>query len=251
MKIVGVFTATHPELSAIRRLLVVQSEGRWNGVRYQIGRFRECRVILVHTGVGRHRAEAAAREALSREPIELAISSGFAGALTPAHIGDLLIGTEVMESPASGQARNVERHTLACDPLLSAAAFRVAQKANVPAHRGRIATVPHVVWRATDKRDLAADTGGIGLDMESATVGALARDRQVPFLVVRAVSDLLDEDLPMDFNLFLAPARWPRAATAVLTHPSSLLALGTFRQQVAQASQTLTRFYQEFFREIE
>lgn len=251
MKVVGVFTATRPELSAVRRLLVVQSEGRWGGVRYQIGRFRECRVVLVHTGIGRHRAEAAAREALSREPIELAISSGFAGALTPAHVGDLLIGTEVTEPSVSSRAPQVEGHTIACDALLSAAAFRVAQKANVPAHRGRIATVPQVVWRARDKREIAADTGGIGLDMESATLGVLALERRVPFLVVRAVSDLMDEDLPMDFNLFLSPARWPRAATAVLAHPSSLFALGAFRRQVEQASQMLTLFFQEFFREIE
>lgn len=249
MRVVGVFTATRPELSAVRRLLVVQSEGRWGGVRYHIGRFRECRVVLVHTGVGRTRAEVAAKEALSREPIELAISSGFAGALTPAHVGDLLIGTEVTEPSARAPQR--EGNTIACDALLSAAAFRVAQKANVPAHRGRIATVPHVVWRAKDKRDIAADTGGIGLDMESATLGVLAQERGVPFLVVRAVSDLMDEDLPMDFNLFLSPARWTRAATAVLAHPSSLLALGTFRRQVVEASQMLTRFFQEFFREIE
>ena len=41
-------------------------------------------------------------------------------------------------------------------------------------------------------------------------IGAEAAERRIPFAVIRAVSDLLDEDLPLDFNLFLTPSDWSK-----------------------------------------
>jgi hypothetical protein len=36
--------------------------------------------------------------------------------------------------------------------------------------------------------------------MESAAIAAVCAELQLPYLVVRAISDTFDEDLPVDFN---------------------------------------------------
>jgi adenosylhomocysteine nucleosidase len=64
------------------------------------------------------------------------------------------------------------------------------------------------------------------------------------------VSDLLDEDLPLDFNLFLTPDGWPKGALACLTHPSRLLGLKRVRAQATLATERLTRFFERFLDDV-
>jgi nucleoside phosphorylase len=39
------------------------------------------------------------------------------------------------------------------------------------------------------------------VDMESTAVADVCASRGLPFLIARSITDLLDEDLPLDFNL--------------------------------------------------
>ncbi|TLY13224.1 MAG: hypothetical protein E6K69_09360, partial [Nitrospirae bacterium] len=96
MKRVGIFTATRWELNAIRGAIQVDEERRLAGSRCVIGRRGNCRLWLYQTGVGLERARAVCRVAMVSQPLDLAVSSGFAGALASCRIGELLIGADVM-----------------------------------------------------------------------------------------------------------------------------------------------------------
>ncbi len=230
--------------------MVVEEHRPVEGARVAIGHRGQCRLWLVQTGVGVAKARAASLRMMDSRPLDLAVSSGFACALTSAAIGDLLIGTEVIMR-GSAPSLSEPAKVMACAQQPSAVAVRAAQEAGLAARSGRFATVPRVLWRAPEKREVAADTGAIGLDMESAAVGAAAAERNVPFLVVRAVSDLLDEDLPLDFNLFLGQGGWARGAVACLARPSALVGLARLRAQAAQASARLTSFYERFLDDLD
>ena len=105
-------------------------------------------------------------------------------------------------------------------------------------------SVGHIVWRASEKARYAQMTGAIGLDMESAALAREAKHAQVPFVILRTASDLLDEDLPLDFNLFLRPTGWLKGIGSVLAAPSSLAGLGRLRRQSRSAAEKLTEFFQ-------
>jgi len=250
MKQVGIFTATRWELNAVRRAVLVEEETRVGGARCVIGRRGNCRLLVIQTGVGTAKADAVCRKVFRSHTLDLAVSSGFACALTVSHIGDLLIGTDVMMHRGPANSPDAS-HVIPCAEQLSAAAVRAAQETGVAARAGRFVTVPHVVWRAQEKREIAAGTGAVGLDMESAAVGAAALERNIPFAIVRAVSDLLDEDLPFDFNLWLSPTGWARGTLTCLARPSSLIALNRFRAQTALASERMTRFWGRFLDDLE
>lgn len=245
MKQVGIFTATRWELDPICRAIQVEAQQRVGQVRRVIGRRGNCRLYVFQTGVGTAKAGAVCREVLADRPLDLAVSSGFACALTASHIGDLLIGTEVLMHEGSADSSGLGG-VLPCAAAFNAVAIRAGQEAGVTARAGRFITVSRILWRAEDKRRLATETGTIGLDMESAAVGAATVERQIPFLVLRTVSDLLDEDLPLDFNLFLTPAGRLHGALTCLARPSSLIGLYRLRVQSALASERMTRFFERF-----
>ena len=169
----------------------------------------------------------------------LIVSAGFAGALTPAAIGDLVIGTSVV---AGSYDRTWRQNTEAvpCDHAGLSCVQSVAAQVGITAHLGPVVSVAQVVYRAEDKQAIGRMTGATALDMESAALALVAQERAVPFMVVRTVSDLVGEDLAVDFNLFLKPAGWLRGIWELLTCPSKLLGMNRLRQQTGLAADQLT-----------
>jgi adenosylhomocysteine nucleosidase len=182
------------------------------------------------------------------------MSIGFACALTPSGLGDLLIGTDaLLASGATGVPNMADgRNQLSpvrCDVVFGEAALHAAKAAGVSARTGRIMTAGRVLVQATEKQAVAAASGAVGLDMESVALGAIAMEHRVAFLIARTVSDLVDEDLPLDFNLFLRPSGWARGALGLL-RPASLVGLQRLRRQTALASERLTTFLERFLQDV-
>lgn len=197
----------------------------------------ECWVI--QTGVGPKNACAAARAVLTQQVFVLAISSGFACALKKAAVGDILIGTKAavvdsgqMRAPDYLEVEGAERERWR--------GFFNPNKISPNTICGDFISLDRIVYRAADKVSLAQRTGATALDMESAALAGEAKAAQVPFIIVRSVSDLLMEELPLDFNLFLRPTGWLKGVCALFAHPSSLLGLARLRRQSIVAAERLT-----------
>jgi adenosylhomocysteine nucleosidase len=246
MKQAGVFTATRWEFDAVRRVLRDVRTQALHGARVVVGRRGRWGVVLAQTGVGPGKAAAACREALHAHPVELVVSAGLACALAPARIGDLLVGTDV-RMVADDRA---DHATQRCADGIVAAAVRAAEQAGLPVKAGSFVTAPRILWHAAEKQAMAEMTGAIGLDMESAALAAAAAERAVPFAVIRSVSDLADETLPVDFNLFFKPAGWLKGLAACVAAPSCVGGLLRLRGQMRTASGRLSRFFEGFFDDL-
>ncbi|MFM8551478.1 MAG: hypothetical protein ACKOCD_04070 [Nitrospiraceae bacterium] len=245
MKRVGIFTATRWEQVAVSRAILIEERARIGGVPCAIGRRGACWVSVFRTGMGPVKASEASREVFASCSLDLAVSSGYACALTPSQVGDLLIGTDVCFGSA-GTGSVVPNETLPCSKAVQAVALESGRRVGMTVQAGRFVSVGRVLWLADEKRHAAAGTGATGLDMESAAIGVAAKERQVPFVIARTVSDLLDEDLPLDFNLFLAAKTWPQGLWQGASRPSCLAGILRLRRQSQAAASQLTRFMGEF-----
>jgi adenosylhomocysteine nucleosidase len=239
VKPVALFAATRWELAALRRALPIDRQENIDGVRCLIGDRDGRPYWLIRTGVGPEAAKAAASAVLSRQPMVLAISTGFAGALMPAAIGDLIIGTSVSSASYDG-AWKAGVDSVICDSAVQLLVQSVAAQVGLAARIGSVLSVSEVVCRAEDKRALGHLTGATAFDMESAALALVAQERAVPFIVVRTVSDLVGEDLPLDFNLFLRPSGWLSGVKELMKRPSSLVGLNRLRRQSRLAAGNLT-----------
>jgi adenosylhomocysteine nucleosidase len=195
---------------------------------------------LIRTGVGPEKAGRAASRLLPHQPWELAISTGFACALDSADVGDFIVATAATES---GNGSNVWPVPTGLSDAARDRILALVSRMPAVAHTGSMLSLSRIVCLASGKRVLARSSGAVGLDMESAALAREASRARVPFVIVRTVSDLRDEDLPLDFNLFLRPSRWIAGMVAVLRAPACLAGLGRLRRQSRLAAANLTRFF--------
>ena len=148
-------------------------------------------LTLVETGEGLANAERTLEAWLAQRSVRAVLSIGFAGALSSElGVGDLVIANSVRDSEAQPDAKLLTR----------AGTVQV----DWPVHFGVAVTVDEILWQASAKRALASSfvAGEIGfVDMESTAIAGACARRGVPFLIVRSITDSLEEDLPLDFNL--------------------------------------------------
>jgi adenosylhomocysteine nucleosidase len=133
----------------------------------------------------------------SKPNVDRVVSIGFCGALDPAlRIGDIVVSGEVPEELGASFVQ------------------------------GDVLSVDRVAITAVEKGELRASTQAAVVEMESAAVARKAREWEMPFGCVRVVSDVADENLPLDFNRYRdADGRFSRTriALAAMGHPFTVL----------------------------
>jgi nucleoside phosphorylase len=168
------------------------------------GKVARAQADILLTGIGRQNAEKSLREFLATHSPELVLTCGFAGGLNP----DLKLGDVSFET--SDETLRTK--------LLGAGAKRL-----------KIFCTDRIATTVAEKKKLRAETGADAVEMESAAIHAVCRERGILCATVRVISDTANEDLPLDFNalskpdknldygkLFLAIAKSPRKIGALM-----------------------------------
>jgi adenosylhomocysteine nucleosidase len=240
---IALFAATIWEAKAVRAAFPSGQTRVVDGRAVFIDQVGAAEYWLVQTGVGAAKAGHAACWLFQQGRFHLAVSTGFACALVPAEIGARLGGCEVV---ALSTDRSTPGETLDVPGAERDLCWSLLQAHTPRQQLGRFLSVDRIVIRAADKQAHARATGAVGLDMESAALAREAWQARVPFVIVRTVSDLLEEDLPLDFNLFLRPTGWITGIASLLRAPGSLHGLTRLRRQSRTAGENLTAWFRQY-----
>ena len=195
------------------------------------------KVVVVATGDGPGNAARGATAAIERHRPAFLAGAGIAGALTPGLcVYDLIASARVLD--ARGEAPPPDRKLL--EEALAAKGVRA----------GTILTVERPAVTAGEKAELAASTGAPAVcDMESAAWARAAAEKGLPYLILRAVSDTADEDLPRYLARCMnAEGGISRARVALfaLLHPTTIPQLLRMRRRVSECGERLGDVLQEF-----
>jgi hypothetical protein len=141
-------------------------------------------VLLLETGVGRERTEAALRWLFASPMLDnvpyrpkAVLSAGFAGGLQEeVKVGDVILATEIVDAEG-------ERWPATWPGELPAGEWRPAL------HPGRVLTMPNLVANPEEKHALGRRQEAVAVDMETAVVARRCAEKGVPFGCVRAISD--------------------------------------------------------------
>ena len=163
-------------------------------------------VRCLQSGPGALRARVAAQAAVARGAAGL-ISWGFAGALAP--------GLEAGSWLLPHRVQAEDGRELASDAGWLAA-LRGAAERSRSSSGGDLLSVDAPLSTLAQKRRAAAQTGAVGVDMESAAIFEVAHAAGVPCVVARVVVDMADDALPPDIARWVGADGGRRIAPAVV-----------------------------------
>jgi adenosylhomocysteine nucleosidase len=212
-----------------------QEAGRIAVYHAQIG---HADVDVVLTGVGLRNARRAI-DAVMDTSYSLCISSGFAGGLKPGcAVGDVL-------------AANSVRATAQPAMLQCNAEFVAAAEQSGAQRIETLLSAEAIASTAAQKAALADVADAV--DMESYALVAAAQRCNVPAVVIRAISDSFDQDMPMDFSDAISEDGRVVIRTVlreVAAHPAMLPGLIRLGRQSNRAAERLADFLSAYLEKI-
>lgn len=213
----GVIGAMESEIAQLRERLSGRETKVLFGLTFHSGTLGSHRVVLVKSGIGKVNAARCAQILIDKYSPDYLVNTGIAGGVGDGlAVADVVIGTELVQHDFDVTAFGYARGNL-CDPghrdtpsvfrsdteLIER--FRAAAASLLDTSRvktGRIATGDLFVASAEAKRDLVGTFGAVAAEMEGGAIAQVASLASVPFIVLRAISDLADGSSPASFETF-------------------------------------------------
>ncbi len=202
MKTIGIIAAMESELHTLEQMLQNRAVETLAGMPYYTGTIQDCPVVLCNCGVGKVNAALHTQILLDRYAPDVLIQSGVAGSLQP-QVGclDVVVGESlVYHDMQPWVLENFEplQSVYLSDPKL----VKIASDAAAGCHVGRIATGDQFVSDGALRRDIAQRTKALCVEMEGCAVAHTALLNDVPFVVLRAISDMADGTAEQSFAEF-------------------------------------------------
>ncbi|MEE0875335.1 MAG: 5'-methylthioadenosine/adenosylhomocysteine nucleosidase [Ruminococcus sp.] len=215
---IGIICAMQIEADGILALAQNTREETINDLRFISGTLNGKEIVTVVCGVGKVNAAMCAVTLINRYAPELVINSGVAGALSPlVSIGDMVIATKTVEHDMNTTALGDKQGEISfpdgkvtyfvCDKNASSLLAECARELPETKTAQGIIASGDIFVSDRRKRLLINDRfGAVACEMEGAAIGHVCHCCRVPYAVLRAISDDMDENKGVDFVRFCALA---------------------------------------------
>ncbi len=168
-------------------------------------------VVIAYSKIGKVFAALTATILIEKFQCDRLLFSGVAGAIDPdLDIGDLVIADGLcqhdLDITAFGHPHGFVPEGEVCiptDPYFREIAKEIAVKKGLPLKEGIIATGDQFVANVERKNWISEIFDAHALEMEGASVAVVCNALDIPFFILRAISDSADMDAGFDFDKFL------------------------------------------------
>ncbi len=197
MQHIGILGAMPEEIQEFYQKLGNRSAQTVGGVTFYQGTYAHKQITLCCAGIGKANAAAATQLLITHFGAQAVVFSGIAGNMTSKiNIGDVVISQTVCYHDAQDEMIEQSapfKRLFEADPALVNAARLACEQVGVRYLVGKIATGDQFVGSKALKEKIAAFCQPDCVEMEGAAVAQIAMKNQVPFVIIRAMSDNSDE----------------------------------------------------------
>ncbi|KRL04657.1 5-methylthioadenosine nucleosidase S-adenosylhomocysteine nucleosidase [Liquorilactobacillus oeni DSM 19972] len=203
------------ELKSLRTHLQTEKVVILGGIEFYEGQLGKQEVVLVRSGIGKVQAGMTTALLIVSFDVEAVINSGSAGGIgVGLHVGDVVVSEAAayhdVDATAFGYLPGQlpqQPQLFKADKALSAQIVQAAKQNGLNTKRGLIVTGDQFV--ASSEKIAAIKQiypAVLCCEMEGAAVAQAASQFNVPFVIVRAMSDVGDEEAGQSFDEFILDA---------------------------------------------
>ncbi len=212
-KKIGIIGAMDEEVSKIKDCLEHMQVTTIAAMDFYEGSLNGINVVIVRSGIGKVNAAICTQILIDKFNVTAIINTGIAGSLkNEINIGDIVLSTDAIQHDVDAAAFGYE---LGVIPRMDTSDFKASQELitiaeqsckNILKHVnvfcGRILSGDQFISDKEKKDWLTNTFAGYCTEMEGAAIAQTAYLNQIPFLIIRAISDKADDSAHMDYPEF-------------------------------------------------
>ena len=215
MKKIGIMGAMDDEVSSYLISLKNKEITKKIGCKFYSGLLNNKNVVIVKSGVGKVNSTMCAQVLIDVFNVDFIIFTGVAGALNPdLNIYDIVISKDCVQHDVDATTLGFKRGQILYSDLFNFVAdinlVDIAKKCTneLELHSivGRILTGDQFINDINYANKIAKELNGDCVDMESAAVGHVCCLNNLPFLIIRSISDNANHSSHVDFPVFCKEA---------------------------------------------
>ena len=209
---IGIIGAMDVEIKELLSKMENTAEEKQGLLEFYIGKINGCECVVVKCGVGKVSAAVCAQTLILRYNPDAVINIGVAGGIGEGiQIGDLVISKSVVQHDMNtsalgdeiGLISGINKVYIDADEALSDLIYEYAKdiySSNV--FKGVIATGDIFVSENKMMKNIAEKFNASACEMEGGSVGQTCYMNDVPFVIIRSISDNGNDDASVDFMQF-------------------------------------------------
>lgn len=213
MSIIGIIGAMEEEVAALKEKMELKEVLKKASMEFYQGTLQGKEVVVVRSGIGKVNAGLCTQILIDVFGVTHVINTGIAGSLDARiDIGDIVISTEAVQHDMDatefgyplGQIPRMETFAFPADERMEQIAKEACEKVNpeVQVFTGRVVTGDQFIAGREVKDRIKANFDGLCTEMEGGAIAQAAWLNQVPFVIIRAISDKADDSAQMDYPTF-------------------------------------------------
>ena len=213
MKKIGIIGAMELEVEALKEQMDVKNIVEKASMKFYEGTLRGKDVVIVQCGIGKVNAGICVQILADLFKVDAVINTGVAGSLrAEINIGDIVVSTDAcehdMDVTALGYKQGIipqmKESFFKADRQLVEAAIEVCREVNpdINVYEGRVLSGDQFISGEEIKNKLIDLFDGFCTEMEGAAIAHAAFLNEIPYVVIRAISDKADGSAHMDYPEF-------------------------------------------------
>lgn len=217
MNCIGIIGAMEAEVAGLKENMTEMKITAKAGMEFCEGLLAGKKVVVVKSGIGKVNAGICAQILVDVFGADAIINTGIAGCLHPdVNIGDIVISTDLVHHDMDatgfgypvGQIPQMGIFSFVADETLRKTAVNCCKEVNpeIQVFEGRIASGDQFISSREIKDRIVSNFAAYATEMEGCAIAQAAYLNNVPFLVIRAISDKADGSAPADYSAFEAKA---------------------------------------------
>ena len=213
MSVIGIIGAMEEEVAALKEKMELAEVLKKASMEFYKGTLQGKEVVVVRSGIGKVNAGLCTQILVDVFGVDKVINTGIAGSLdAKIDIGDIVISTEALQHDVDatqfgyplGQIPRMDTLAFPADELMAKTAKEACEAVNPEIHvfAGRVVTGDQFIASREVKDHIKTNFDGLCTEMEGAAIAQAAWLNEVPFVIIRAISDKADDSAQMDYPTF-------------------------------------------------
>ena len=212
----GIIGAMEPEVAILKAKLNNCETSTYAGYTFYQGQLDDNDVVIVQSGIGKVAAALATAILIDKFQPDYIVNTGSAGGFEPSlKVGDIVVSSEVRYHDVDLTVFGYEIGQLPANPaayiphktLVSAAQVGINDLQNIQTMMGLITTGDTFMTKEDDIAKARANFPTMAaVEMEGAAIAHTCHQFNVPFVIIRSLSDIAGKESATSFDEYLETA---------------------------------------------